>query len=51
MNGHTTKTVDPSAPPSAWYHISDSTIHKVTEKKVLEAEAYVLFYQRIQNGS
>ncbi|CAF0749235.1 unnamed protein product [Didymodactylos carnosus] len=30
-----------------WYHLSDSSIHKVPESKVLEAQAYVLFYQRI----
>lgn len=39
--------VDPSAAPPAWYHISDNTIHKVPESKVLEADAYVLFYRRI----
>lgn len=38
---------DPSSPPPTWYHISDNTIHKVPESKVLEAHAYVLFYRRI----
>ncbi|CAF0814196.1 unnamed protein product [Adineta ricciae] len=41
------KDPDPSSPPPAWYHISDNTIHKVPESKVLEAHAYVLFYRRI----
>lgn len=38
---------DPSIPPPAWYYISDSSIHKVPESKVLEADAYVLFYRKI----
>ncbi|UJR35643.1 hypothetical protein I4U23_028393 [Adineta vaga] len=44
---NSTKEIDPSSPPPAWYHISDNTIHKVPESKVLEADAYVLFYRRI----
>ena len=43
------KTTDPSAPPPSWYHISDNTIHKVPESKVLEADAYVLFYRKMQD--
>ncbi|CAF3482047.1 unnamed protein product [Adineta steineri] len=46
INNSTTES-DPSSPPSSWYHISDNTIHKVPENKVLEADAYVLFYRRI----
>jgi ubiquitin carboxyl-terminal hydrolase 16/45 len=44
------KITDPSNPSSSWYHISDNAIHKVPESKVLEADAYVLFYQRIDNN-
>jgi ubiquitin carboxyl-terminal hydrolase 16/45 len=44
---NTTETIDPSSPPPSWYHISDNTIHKVPETKVLDADAYVLFYRRI----
>ena len=47
VNNNTSETKDPSSPPSLWYHISDNTIHKVPENKVLEADAYVLFYRRI----
>lgn len=43
---NTSEITDPSSPPSSWYHISDNTIHKVPENKVLEAHAYVLFYRR-----
>ncbi|CAF0759643.1 unnamed protein product [Rotaria sordida] len=43
------ETIDPSCPPPSWYHISDNTIHKIPESKVLEADAYVLFYRRIYN--
>ncbi|CAF2759720.1 unnamed protein product [Rotaria sp. Silwood2] len=42
-----TETVDPSCPTPSWYHISDNTIHKIPESKVLEADAYVLFYRRV----
>jgi ubiquitin carboxyl-terminal hydrolase 16/45 len=31
-----------------WYYASDSTVSKVSESKVLAAEAYILFYERIQ---
>ncbi|CAF3378897.1 unnamed protein product [Rotaria sp. Silwood1] len=41
------EAVDPSCPPPSWYYISDNTIHKIPESKVLEADAYVLFYRRI----
>ncbi|CAF1256793.1 unnamed protein product [Rotaria magnacalcarata] len=51
MNGHATEIGNPSAAPPAWYHISDNDIHKVPESKVLEADAYVLFYRRINNES
>ena len=37
-----------SSTEASWYHISDNTIHKVPESRVLEADAYVLFYRRIQ---
>ena len=45
-NNNTSETADPSAAPPSWYHISDNSIHKVPESKVLEADAYVLFYRR-----
>jgi ubiquitin C-terminal hydrolase len=32
---------------SEWYHCSDSYVHRVTEKDVLAAQAYMLFYERI----
>ena len=44
---NTTEIKNSSSPPPAWYHISDNTIHKIPEDKVLEADAYVLFYRRI----
>ncbi len=46
-HNNTSETTDPSSPPPSWYHISDNSIHKVPENKVLEADAYVLFYRRI----
>ena len=30
-----------------WFYFSDSHIKKVSESKVLQAEAYLLFYKRI----
>lgn len=31
-----------------WYHISDSHFHSVDESKVLNAEAYILFYRKME---
>lgn len=33
--------------PRRWYHVSDSSVSEVTEEKVLKAQAYLLFYERI----
>jgi ubiquitin carboxyl-terminal hydrolase 16/45 len=30
-----------------WYHVSDSSVSEVSEEKVLKAQAYLLFYERI----
>ncbi|XP_066522842.1 ubiquitin carboxyl-terminal hydrolase 16 isoform X2 [Hoplias malabaricus] len=36
------------APPKGtWFHISDSSVHPVTEAKVQSSQAYLLFYERI----
>ncbi|XP_060804705.1 ubiquitin carboxyl-terminal hydrolase 16/45 [Amyelois transitella] len=35
------------APSGKWYYISDSMVTEVTEDKVLNAQAYLLFYERI----
>ncbi|VVD03668.1 unnamed protein product [Leptidea sinapis] len=37
----------PEAPPGKWYYVSDSMVSEVTEEKVLKAQAYLLFYERI----
>ncbi|RVE49883.1 hypothetical protein evm_005476 [Chilo suppressalis] len=34
-------------PPGKWYYVSDSMVSEVTEEKVLRAQAYLLFYERI----
>lgn len=35
-------------PPSGkWYYVSDSMVSEVSEEKVLRAQAYLLFYERI----
>ncbi|RXN03625.1 ubiquitin carboxyl-terminal hydrolase 16-like isoform X1 [Labeo rohita] len=31
----------------SWFHISDSSVHPVTEAKVQTSQAYLLFYERI----
>ena len=33
--------------PRRWYHVSDSSVSEVSEEKVLKAQAYLLFYERI----
>ncbi|XP_075980103.1 ubiquitin specific protease 16/45 isoform X2 [Anticarsia gemmatalis] len=35
------------APPGKWYYVSDSMVSEVSEDKVLRAQAYLLFYERI----
>ncbi|KAJ8946788.1 hypothetical protein NQ314_008771, partial [Rhamnusium bicolor] len=38
---------EPDGPPGKWYYISDSFVSEVQESKVLGAQAYLLFYERI----
>ena len=33
--------------PRRWFHISDSSVSECSEEKVLKAQAYILFYERI----
>lgn len=37
----------PEAPPGKWYYVSDSHVSEVNEERVLDAQAYLLFYERI----
>lgn len=34
-------------PTGKWYYISDSYVSEVSESKVLNAQAYLLFYERL----
>ncbi|KRT80908.1 Peptidase, partial [Oryctes borbonicus] len=36
----------PDVPPGKWYYVSDSHVTEVQESKVLNAQAYLLFYER-----
>ena len=45
-NEKSDKINDPSMPSPSWYYVSDNSIHKVPESKVLQADAYVLFYRK-----
>lgn len=38
---------DPNPLPGKWYYVSDSRVQSVSEKEVLNAQAYLLFYERI----
>lgn len=38
---------EPQVPAGRWYYISDSHVAEVPESKVLGAQAYLLFYERI----
>ncbi|KAI5636574.1 ubiquitin carboxyl-terminal hydrolase domain-containing protein [Phthorimaea operculella] len=40
-------TTTPEVPPGKWYYVSDSMVSEVSEDKVLRAQAYLLFYERI----
>lgn len=33
---------------SKWYHISDSHVKEVSEKSVLDCQAYILFYEKVK---
>lgn len=37
----------PNVIPGKWYYVSDSRVQSVTEKEVLSAQAYLLFYERV----
>lgn len=37
----------PEVPAGKWYYVSDSMVSEVSEEKVLRAQAYLLFYERI----
>lgn len=39
--------VDNLVPSGKWYHISDSHVREVSETAVKNAQAYLLFYERI----
>lgn len=38
---------EPVEPSGKWYYVSDSYVSEVSEAKVLSAQAYLLFYERI----
>lgn len=38
---------DPEEPEGKWYYISDSHVSETNEARVLGAQAYLLFYERI----
>lgn len=38
---------DVTPPPGKWYYVSDSHVRETTENEVLNAQAYLLFYERI----
>ncbi|XP_060523089.1 ubiquitin carboxyl-terminal hydrolase 16/45 [Cylas formicarius] len=46
-NNNNGTPLDPEPPPGKWYYISDSYVSEVSESKVLSAQAYLLFYERI----
>lgn len=37
----------PEPPPGKWYYVSDSHVSEVSEERVLDVQAYLLFYERI----
>jgi ubiquitin carboxyl-terminal hydrolase 16/45 len=36
-----------SSNASTWYYISDTSVSKVPESKILNLQAYILFYERV----
>lgn len=39
---------DPPVPNGKWYYVSDSYVAEIQEARVLRAQAYLLFYERIR---
>ena len=42
------KVNDTTPSSGKWFHVSDSSVSEASEDKVLRAQAYMLFYERIQ---
>ena len=42
-----TQEPEPEPEPGRWFHVSDTHVTEVTLDKVLKAQAYLLFYERI----
>lgn len=49
LSGYESGEAPPAAepPPGKWYYVSDSMVSEASEDKVLRAQAYLLFYERI----
>ncbi|KAG4068319.1 hypothetical protein HA402_007839 [Bradysia odoriphaga] len=45
--GGTDDPDDVAPPPGKWYYVSDSHVQEASEDRVLNAQAYLLFYERI----
>lgn len=46
--GHSPEPRLPAPLPGRWYYVSDSRVQSVTEAEALNAQAYLLFYERIE---
>ncbi|KAK2880727.1 hypothetical protein Q8A67_017995 [Cirrhinus molitorella] len=46
-NGLDADSGDGEASKGSWFHVSDSSVHPVTEAKVQTSQAYLLFYEKI----
>ena len=49
LTAHASEEEETEPPQVAkrWFHVSDSNVTEVSEEKVLKAQAYLLFYERI----
>ncbi|XP_069046289.1 ubiquitin carboxyl-terminal hydrolase 16 isoform X2 [Lepisosteus oculatus] len=47
LNGLTPQASDSESVKGSWFHISDTSVQAVPETKVLNSQAYLLFYERI----
>ncbi|XP_039600840.1 ubiquitin carboxyl-terminal hydrolase 16 [Polypterus senegalus] len=47
LNGTVPEMVNASAFKGSWFHISDTSVQAVSEVKVQNAQAYLLFYERL----
>lgn len=48
ISSESTSIKDLAAQDNRWFYVSDSSVNEVSQAKVLKAQAYLLFYERVE---